>query len=1057
MSRTWCRWLRQTVVGPKNNRARPIRPTKRLRLEPLEDRTVPTAGALDPTFGTGGKADFDITNASALEPDGKIVLARDTFALARFRVNGTLDTDFGVGGSTEAPPFNNLTPYAVATQPDSKIVVIGQAYGAPGGDSDVVARYTADGALDPTFGSEGYVSTVIGIGSVAYAVAIQPDGKIIVAGGCGVADDSSKSLFALARYNPDGSLDASFGTGGIVTTDVSNGTALAKGLAVQPDGKIVVVGLTDAVSTGSTAILVRYLPNGSLDPSFGTGGKAIPSLPGFSYGAARAVALQPDGRIVAGGVYLNDSSQFSDIVMFRYRPDGTPDPLFGSGGHVTVDLGSYDYIYCLALQPDGRIVAAGAGGDPRGEHVIRLNTDGSRDQSFGTNGTVYPVLPATGSYNMVLVQPDGKIVATGTDNLARLLPGGSIVVSPATAVTTSEAGGSAQFSVVLSQVPTANVTVSLTPSVPGEASLDKATLTFTPANALTPQTVTVTGLDDPYDDGDVTFTIRVGAASSADSEFNNVRGRDVIVTNADNDTAGILVTPTSGLVTNEAGGPPQQFTIQLTCSPRSPVTVNLRSSSPTDGNPTVSSVTFLPTDPLTPKTVTVVGVDDQVDDGHVLYTIITDPAVSTDPAFSGLNPADVRVLSVNNDYAGIEVTPTAGLTTTESGGTAQFTVRLLTIPRAPVTIGLTSTRTAEGTVSPSSLVFAADASALSPKTVTITGVNDTIVDGDISYTIVTAAATSTDPKYAGLNPPDVAVVNRDNDAAGFVVTPTAGLVTTEAGGGAQFAVRLLTVPTANVTMALTSSAPTEGTVAPASLTFTPANALTPQTVTVTGVNDGEVDGPIAYSVVTGVAVSGDLNYNGLNPPDVAVTNQDNDPIRVGGVVLNGGAAQRSMLKGITVTFSQVVTIATGAFTVRRSSDAATVGLIVTPTVADGRTIVALTFTGPDVIGGSLADGNYTLTITGALVTDETGQPLDGDGDGNPGGDYVLPPSAGLYRLFGDATGDRTVNVADLTLFRSAYGTAAGGVGFNAAFDFDGDGVINATDLNEFRGRFGITL
>jgi hypothetical protein len=373
-----------------------------------------------------------------------------------------------------------------------------------------------------------------------------------------------------------------------------------------------------------------------------------------------------------------------------------------------------------------------------------------------------------------------------------------------------------------------------------------------------------------------------------------------------------------------------------------------------------------------------------------------------------------------------------------------------------VTIGLTSTKTAEGTVSPSSLVFAADASALSPKTVTVTGVDDLAIDGDVTFTIVTAAATSTDPKYAGLNPTDVAVVNRDNDAAGFVVTPTAGLVTTEAGGGAQFTVRLLTVPTANVTIALNSSDTTEGAVAPGSLTFTPANALTPQTVTVTGVNDGDVDGPITYRVVTGTAVSGDPNYNGLNPPDVAVTNQDNDPIRVVNAVVNGGAAQRSMVKGVTVTFSQVVTIGTGAFTVRRSSDAATVGLIVTPTVANGQTVVSLTFTGPDVTAGSLADGNYTLTVAGALVTDETGQPLDGDGDGRAGGDYVLSPSAGLYRLFGDANGDRTVNVADLTLFRSAFGTAAGGVGFNAAFDFDGDGVINTTDLTEFRSRYGVT-
>ena len=149
--------------------------------------------------------------------------------------------------------------------------------------------------------------------------------------------------------------------------------------------------------------------------------------------------------------------------------------------------------------------------------------------------------------------------------------------------------------------------------------------------------------------------------------------------------------------------------------------------------------------------------------------------------------------------------------------------------------------------------------------------DDAVVDGPIAYTIVTAAAVSTDPNYNGANAADVAVTNTDNDVAGITVTPTTGLATTEAAGTATFTVVLNTQPTADVTIALSSSDTTEGTVSPASLIFTTANWNVAQTVTVTGVDDAVVDGPIAYTIVTAAAVSTDPNYNGANAADVAVT------------------------------------------------------------------------------------------------------------------------------------------------------------------------------------------
>jgi hypothetical protein len=236
----------------------------------------------------------------------------------------------------------------------------------------------------------------------------------------------------------------------------------------------------------------------------------------------------------------------------------------------------------------------------------------------------------------------------------------------------------------------------------------------------------------------------------------------------------------------------------------------------------------------------------------------------------------VSVTNTDNDTAGtagITVNPTSGLTTTETGGTATFTVVLNSRPTANVIIPLSSSDITEGRLTTSSLTFTPN-NGMTPQTVTVTGWNDAIVDGNIAYTIVTGAASSTDTNYNGLNAADVSVTNTDDDTAGITVNPTSGLVTTEAGGTATFTVVLNSLPTANVTIPLSSSDTTEGTVSPTSLTFTPTNGKTPRTVTVRGVNDAVVDGNIAYTIVTGAATSTDTNYNGVNPADVSVTNTE---------------------------------------------------------------------------------------------------------------------------------------------------------------------------------------
>ena len=206
-------------------------------------------------------------------------------------------------------------------------------------------------------------------------------------------------------------------------------------------------------------------------------------------------------------------------------------------------------------------------------------------------------------------------------------------------------------------------------------------------------------------------------------------------------------------------------------------------------------------------------------------------------------------VGIDSPPEGIIVTPASTtMTTGEDGSQASFTVVLKRPPTADVTIGLSSSNTNEGTVSPTSLTFTS-ADWSTPQTVTVTGVDDALVDGNKPYTIVTAPATSADPNYNGLDAADVALTNNDNDNNIYVSTLSA-MVTTEAGGSVTFRVGLRTQPTAPVTIGLASSDTTEGTVSPASLTFTPENWSTSQVVTVTGVNDAIVDGDVAYTLVT---------------------------------------------------------------------------------------------------------------------------------------------------------------------------------------------------------------
>jgi uncharacterized delta-60 repeat protein len=227
----------------------------------------------------------------------------------------------------------------------------------------------AAGDLDPTFGTAGMVTTDINRSTdIAQAVAIQADGKVVVVGETYKHNDFSGEDFVVTRYNTDGTLDTSFNHSGIARTDFPGLAAVPSSVVIQPDGKIVVAGGAFPLFTflGNFEV-VRYNPNGSLDTSFGNGGIVTTNFPEGSY--ASSVALQADGKIIAAGTVYVDfvigEPSNTDFALARYNSDGTPDTSFGNGGQVSTDFfGMEDDAFSVLLQPDGKIVAVGSANNP---------------------------------------------------------------------------------------------------------------------------------------------------------------------------------------------------------------------------------------------------------------------------------------------------------------------------------------------------------------------------------------------------------------------------------------------------------------------------------------------------------------------------------------------------------------------------------------------------------------------------------------------------------------------------------------------------------------------
>jgi uncharacterized delta-60 repeat protein len=378
-----------------------------------------SSGSLDSNFGVDGKVTtavgsmFDSIRDVVIQADGSIVAVGSSptgtytslFAIARYKSDGSLDTSFNSTGkvTTAVGSISDIASTAII-QADGKIVVVGGSASQPGNDIFALARYNTNGTLDTSFGTGGTVTTTIGNASFANSVAIQRDGKIVVAGSAFI---SATSEFALARYNTDGSLDTGFGNSGIVTT--STGTSsVALYVCVQTNDKIFAVGKSSFGASTSALILIRYNSDGSLDTTFGNNGMV--TTPTVDIGINN-VAMQTNGKIVAAGY-----SAPGGFGLARSNPDGTLDTSFGSGG-IVVTNGTNGIAWDVAIQNDGKIVAAGFSfiGSTPVFALARYNTNGSLDEGFNSTGIVTTAIGSINdSVNAIAIGANGRILAAGS-------------------------------------------------------------------------------------------------------------------------------------------------------------------------------------------------------------------------------------------------------------------------------------------------------------------------------------------------------------------------------------------------------------------------------------------------------------------------------------------------------------------------------------------------------------------------------------------------------------------------------------------------------------------
>lgn len=800
------------------------------------------------------------------------------------------------------------------------------------------------GVLDFTFGRGGQVQTSVGDNGWVRAMAVQPDGKILVAGNGGSPTWHFESGDALlARYLPDGTLDQTFGIGGVVRSPLGPISPLPfdygrpieshfAALALLPDGRILAGGYSGDESRGAQLLLARYLPNGALDTTFGQGGSVATQI---AEGAIlERLAVAPNGDIVVGAdVYDEEETPegwVGDWVLglARYDAAGRLDPGFGNGGTLVTDLGVLDFssFVGLAIQPDGKLIVAG-GGDLAsgttsvpGTALARLSADGRLDATFGQNGVVVNAT-AERAYDMEQ-QADGKLVVLTFHGLLRYLPDG--------APDTTFGRDGQVLEVLPNDVP---FDLAVQPSgklvVGGWAGTDNVLVArFRPDGSSDVgfgdqgrAVINFLGKDEWFRtlavqaDGKVLIggstVLWDGASGAARSQLGLARlGGD----------PEMRVTPTAGLVTVEPG---QQatFTLALTGVPVDDVVIPLASSGPSLGTVSPAALILTPENALRPQTVTVTG--GQLPANPVRYSVLTGPARSDDPRYDGWDAPDVTVTNVPSPVvpyrAGELQFAAAAVTVDETAGAVTVTV---TRTGGSDGVALVSYSTTDGTARADGYLETGDyagawgsirfAQGQMSATITIPLHDDRLVEGD-----ETLKLSLRDAVGATLGATAEATVTlRDNERAGQLQFARATALAAESSGSAALEVTRTGGSDGLVTFRVTAIG---GTATPGadfevpSFTYYLDAGATSLTLWVNLTNDGVTEGAetvrLALTDLTGGATPG-------SPAEIVLTIVDQPLIRFADaeLVVSEGAG------AAVVTVVRTEPIDTGAQVLYQTAD-----------------------------------------------------------------------------------------------------------------------------------------
>ncbi len=760
--------------------------------------------------------------------------------------------------------------------------------------------------------------------------------------------------------------------------------------------------ITPPANLGATSFRIGGIANGLLFKSDGTtpvNNGAFITLP---EGAAGLRFMPASGSTATGHFEVELSANGSSIIPDTSKAFGNV--IVGAVGSFTLnksgvtvtEAGSTEtFTAVLNSQPTSNVVLSVTSGDtteatvgpatltftPGNWNVAQTVTvtgvNDALDDGDIVSNVVVAVIDAQ-SDDAFDPAADKTVAVTTTDNDQS----GFTLVLTDGATSVTEAGSTDSFTVVLNAQPTSNVVLSVTSGDTTEATVSAPSLTFTPANWNVAQTVTVTGVDDGLDDGDVASNVTVSVVdASSDNSFDPLPDQTAAVTTIDNDGAGFVIVESGGSTVVSEAKTLDSFTVALTAQPTSNVVIKVTHATVPEPDFSPSTLTFTSANWSTPQTVYVRGVDDLLDDGdtYSALTISVDDAAS-DNAFDSLPNQSVNVLTLDNDInAGFAITQTEGATiVTEAGSSDLINVALTSQPSSNVVVSITSGDGTETTVSPATLTFTA-ANWNIAQSVTVTGVNDALDDGDIvSNVTLSIVDASSDDAYDPLTDQLVPVTTSDDDGAGFTITQSGGFTSvTEAGSIDSFTVVLTSQPTSNVVLSVVSSGTTEATVSSSSLTFTSANWNVAQVVTVTGVNDDLTDGEQHSTITLSVVdASSDDVFDPLADQTVSVATTDNDS--AGFIVTQSGGSTIVSESGTTDTFTVVLTsqLTSDVLLYVVSSDAteATVSpILLTFTPLNWNVAQTVTVTGVD---DDLDDNDQSSTITLIVVDAQSDDAYD---------------------------------------------------------------------------------